>query len=399
MNDSIHGLIADDDDFMTPTKNVGLKIMDDAMSELAKLNYVQNRFAKHICDNVDTKNTITFRASPNLLKFVLDVTNEYEKKAIRDIGFGSVIKFKIDMIPKALGRWLVDHFDANTCSLMYRNTKLEITGKSVHEILGVPNGNIKINLVSRASNKGEYTKLVMGESIKMGTANYQFMSSIKSLKDVNNMDWCGYIVECLKKTKINWNGRWNFNGPMTFLALFYVHSTTMGKGKENRNVPAIRYWNSEMLRAREKEDLESGRMRYVGEIPAETSIKVEKVEYIASNGDNHKDANTSRIRKLEKIPCETMSVLTSEFEKIVNMFVKIDGVIGKRLNICPGDPFIGNFMMTISDKMKETSQSYLKRADEVFNIISDVGHLTTTGKGGQPKTLIFESPTFLTEVE
>ena len=41
----------------------------------------------------------------------------------------------------------------------------------------------------------------MGESIKMGTAKYQFMSYIKSLKDVNNMDWCGYIVECLNKQR------------------------------------------------------------------------------------------------------------------------------------------------------------------------------------------------------
>ncbi|GJX76254.1 hypothetical protein Tco_0323065 [Tanacetum coccineum] len=250
MNESNHDLIADDD-FMTPTKNLGLRITDDAMCELAKPNYVTNQFATHIGDDVDTKNTITFRASPNVLKFVLDVTND-----------------------------------------------------------------------------------VMGESIKMGTANYQFMSSIKSIKDVDNMDWCGYIVECLKKTKTNWNGRGNFNGPMTFLALFYVHSTTMRKVKEIRNIPAIWYWNSKMLRKREKEDLESGgfalkpwldlgkkkenhvrdtntigRMRYADEIRAETSIKVEKdvVECITTKVDSHKDANTSGIRKLEIMPCESNS--------------------------------------------------------------------------------------------
>ncbi|GJX82624.1 hypothetical protein Tco_0332105 [Tanacetum coccineum] len=64
MNDSNHGLVANDDNFNSPTKNVGFKIMDDAMRELSKPN------------DVDTKKTITFRASPNVLKFVLDVTNE-----------------------------------------------------------------------------------------------------------------------------------------------------------------------------------------------------------------------------------------------------------------------------------------------------------------------------------
>lgn len=158
MNDANH-VLNSDDDFMTPTKNVGLKLMDDAMREVAKHNYVSNQFATHNGDDLDTKNTITFRASPNVLKLVLDVTNDYEKKAIRDMGFCDLIKFIIDIIPKALGRWLVDHFDANTCSLIHNNTKLEITGKFVHDILRVPNGNIKINLVSRGSNKGEYTQL------------------------------------------------------------------------------------------------------------------------------------------------------------------------------------------------------------------------------------------------
>ncbi|GJU78723.1 hypothetical protein Tco_1275793 [Tanacetum coccineum] len=270
--------------------------MDDAMRELAKLNYVQNRFAKHICDNVDTKNTITFRASLNLLKFVLDVTNEYEKKAIRDMGFGSVIKFKIDMIPKALGRWLVDHFDSNTCILMYRNTKLEITGKFVHEILWVPDGSIKINLVSRASNAS--------------TLN------------------CG---------KINLVER-----------LFYVHSTTMGKGKENRNVPAIRYWNSEMLRAREKEDLESG--GFILKTQLDSGKKKENLV-----------CDTGTIYRAEE---EFASVLTSEFEKIVNMFVKIDGVIGKRLKICP-------------DKTRvpfERSDERPEHPKEVYPPILDITH-------------------------
>ncbi|GKC61505.1 hypothetical protein Tco_1089103 [Tanacetum coccineum] len=340
MNESNHDLNADDD-FMTPTKNVGLRITDDAMCELAKPNYVTNQFATHIGDDVDTKNTITFRASSNVLKFMLDVTNEYEKKAIRDMGFGSLIKFKIDMIPKALGRWLVDHFDANTCSLMYCNTKLEITGKFVQDILGVPNGKIKINLVSRASNKGEYTKM--------------------------------------------WKNQ--FGGE------------------------AIWYWSSEMLRKREKEDLESGgfalkprldlgkkkenhvrdtstigRMRYADEIRAETSIKVEKdvVECITTKVDSHKDANTSGIRKLEIMPRESnneefMSVLTSEFDKIVNMFVKIDGMMEKRLKICPGDPFIGNFMLR--ELFHEGKKCFLEMEKfAVVDILGQVGQLNEAYK-------------------
>ena len=67
--------------------------------------------------------------------------------------------------------------------------------------------------------------------------------------------------------------------------------------------------------------------------------------------------------------------------------------------MCPGDPFIGNFMLMISDKLKDTSESYLKRADEVIKVIGNVGHLATPGKSSQLKTPIFESPNILKEVD
>ncbi|GJT70618.1 hypothetical protein Tco_1029904 [Tanacetum coccineum] len=167
----------------------------------------------------------------------------------------------------------------------------------------------------------------------------------------------------------------------------------MGKGKEKRNVPAIHYLNYEMLRIREKEDLESGgfmlktridlgkrkenlvrdietigRMRYVDEAQAETSIKVERVDCNSTKVDNHKDANTFGMRKLEIMPCksnneEFASVLTSEFDKILSMFVKIDGVMEKRLKICPGDPFIRNFMVKMDDP-NISMEEYIRLEEE-----------------------------------
>nr|GEX31864.1 retrovirus-related Pol polyprotein from transposon TNT 1-94 [Tanacetum cinerariifolium] len=145
-----------------------------------------------------------------------------------------------------------------------------------------------------------------------------------------------------------------------------------------------------------------GKLKAKGDIGVFVGYSKESATFRITTNELIMNSSTTNVKtpiNEEVFHEEFASVLTSEFEKVVNMFVKIDGVIEKRLKICLGDPFIRNFMMTISDKMKETSQLYLKRADEVFNIIRNVRHLTTTRKGGQPKTPIFESPTFLKEIE
>ncbi|MFS7909953.1 hypothetical protein Hanom_Chr02g00100651 [Helianthus anomalus] len=43
--------------------------------------------------------------------------------------------------------------------------------------------------------------------------------------DIPNMDWCSYVITCLKRTKEEWNGTEPYNGPLTFLAvrLFTVY--------------------------------------------------------------------------------------------------------------------------------------------------------------------------------
>ncbi|GJR30495.1 hypothetical protein Tco_1106727 [Tanacetum coccineum] len=44
---------------------------------------------------------------------------------------------------------------------------------------------------------------------------------LKKGTDIKKLDWCGYLLKCLKRTKTLWNGAL-FNGPLTFLTVLYA---------------------------------------------------------------------------------------------------------------------------------------------------------------------------------
>ncbi|GKB85080.1 hypothetical protein Tco_0957352, partial [Tanacetum coccineum] len=44
---------------------------------------------------------------------------------------------------------------------------------------------------------------------------------LKKGTDIKKLDWCGYLLKCLKRTKTLWKGGL-FNGPSTFLTVLYA---------------------------------------------------------------------------------------------------------------------------------------------------------------------------------
>uniref|UniRef100_A0A803MX14 Uncharacterized protein n=1 Tax=Chenopodium quinoa TaxID=63459 RepID=A0A803MX14_CHEQI len=63
--------------------------------------------------------TLHSRMSPSSIVQVMEsvLLSQNQLKAVRDIGFGSMEFLKVTQLPLLLGLWLVQHFDAKTCSL------------------------------------------------------------------------------------------------------------------------------------------------------------------------------------------------------------------------------------------------------------------------------------------
>ncbi|GJU19627.1 ulp1 protease family, C-terminal catalytic domain-containing protein [Tanacetum coccineum] len=128
-------------------------------------------------------------------------------------------------------------------------TALQITRRSVHDIFGFPMGNIKVEDITRAdirnnitrewrrqypiAPKGEIQRVFLGalvkqikkereggrmfkmnllvllmtllaEGITNGTSNQNILPCLNNIEDISNMDWCGYLLKCLRKSKLNW---------------------------------------------------------------------------------------------------------------------------------------------------------------------------------------------------
>ncbi|PWA89648.1 ulp1 protease family, C-terminal catalytic domain-containing protein [Artemisia annua] len=212
------------------------------------------------------------------------------------MGFASLLDLKINIIPSRLGQHVVQSFDESTMSMKHWRGDIKITKESVKEILGFPCGGLKINLPERvksddacikswrrqfnklqkdtikvkpksvveklreAKNKGQLFKInlvvliatVLFEAMKDGTSNQRILYSISSNHDkINEMDWCGYLIDCLKKCKKEWNPnnkKSYYCGPLTFLTLFYVQKIDCNFMNIDYSQPALKTWNTELLR-------------------------------------------------------------------------------------------------------------------------------------------------------
>ncbi|XP_076898777.1 uncharacterized protein LOC143552442 [Bidens hawaiensis] len=205
---------------------------------------------------------------------------------IKDMGFESIKSFRIDNILSGLGRWLLVNYDHNRNELKIGSHIIKITPSKVHAVLGVPMGEIPV-YEKRNVGKGDvirnkwrkqfvqnhitvkpvinklksYTKggtlfklnflvlynTIMGETTKCADVNHKFLSSIINEGDISSMNWCSYIITCLKKTKEGWNGIEPYNGPLTFLAVLYAHELQLKSSLENVMIPTIQYVTTDSL--------------------------------------------------------------------------------------------------------------------------------------------------------
>lgn len=147
------------------------------------------------------------------------------------------------------------------------NGTINVTKEAIYDMLGVPIGGSKIEVVNRSDHddvitstwKSQFEKGIirptdvlkrigkstgrefilnflvlfatcMAEGNKLGSCNLKFLPFITKDVQIQSLDWCGYIYDCLKVSKVKWNrganGRF-YSGPLTILMvnlffMFYI---------------------------------------------------------------------------------------------------------------------------------------------------------------------------------
>ncbi|PWA97365.1 hypothetical protein CTI12_AA025680 [Artemisia annua] len=219
---------------------------------------------------------------------------DMRKKTLKDIGFERFINFSITKLPGSLLYHVVHKFHPPSMELRLEKGSIKIMKQRIHDMLGVPMGNTKLEDLEPRDNddpfiaewEGQYShvKKITPAAISteitssfdadfiftinfltlfastMGTVDKGakvFPTVLKHVKEndvISDIDWCGYILECLRNSKNNWEKAVTkgdfYYGPAIFLCLLYLDSTNFTKFQVMRHRPAMRSWNTQAMRKR-----------------------------------------------------------------------------------------------------------------------------------------------------
>ncbi|GKC07585.1 hypothetical protein Tco_0999195, partial [Tanacetum coccineum] len=221
------------------------------------------------------------------------------------IGFGCLYGINIGDLPGRLNHLVLNSlvFDNDSVCMNLKRGSIKIDSKRVHDMFGIPEGGTP--LLSLEETEGDLLKdwwaqfgdvrdpklmkdvrtndiahqivkstaidfmfkmnflvLVTNTLAKnentMGHISLDVLKRFREDTPVQSIDWCGYIFDCLKKSKIpKGDGRF-YNGPMLFLTLLYLDSTKLESLPHVRSRPAIKDWNYTFMKNRLEHEIEKG---------------------------------------------------------------------------------------------------------------------------------------------
>ncbi|PWA98161.1 ulp1 protease family, C-terminal catalytic domain-containing protein [Artemisia annua] len=244
----------------------------------------------------------TFRSSPRDVVKILERLTDTQKQNVKEIGFESLLddNFNINTTPTKLGYWVVEQFDHVTCTIkMGDGRAILITAKMIKDMMGIPMGGTAVTEVRFATTEhplivrwrhtydypddrftlskvvekllvehhtGLEFKLnflvavmsILGDCTKNGLVNQKFIQCIEKEEDIKNMDWCTYLLETMKKSKAEYTRTSGFGGPLLLMVLLYLNSTVSEEVEVDLESPAIKAWDTQKLKKREKQEINMG---------------------------------------------------------------------------------------------------------------------------------------------
>ncbi|GJS63140.1 peptidase C48, SUMO/sentrin/Ubl1 [Tanacetum coccineum] len=220
---------------------------------------------------------------------------------LSEVGFNSFHNLAIDEIPSRVGRFCVANFNSFTYKLsLDSGDSIHVTPSKIHDILGIPVGGISLFSLEARPVEHEFvkswvdqfspkplkkirvgdiaSKLIFAHEVDFlfkvnfltlftntigrvaglkGEICLDVVRRLREDSDISKIDWCGYIHSCLEDSEIPKKRTVQYLGPFLFLILLYFDSTKFDGFPVVRTRPAIRAWNSTLMRQREKLELDA----------------------------------------------------------------------------------------------------------------------------------------------
>ncbi|XP_035830847.1 uncharacterized protein LOC110869443 [Helianthus annuus] len=302
IKEAAHGTTIDDsdDDFDNPPwkktrSGAGQKVVEKtqqpayATSIKDSKTHKKRQPVKNYIPLADGK--LTMRLALKHMGELMESLNENQRGAVRNIGFGSILSFRMGPIPSTLSWWLVNNYDTKTRVLNCGSHHIQITEELVHDVFGVPRGNEEIKEVARAradfhevvaewkaqfeSDPARLTPVqfktymqgqqasgrifvlnfllfyntLLGETTTNSSINMKFLPALHRGKDIKSFNWCEYMIRCLDRTVEAWTPKEPFLGPMPLLVAALIRDQKIYKEGEQRAAHLIEDINDDDIEA------------------------------------------------------------------------------------------------------------------------------------------------------
>nr|GEV66321.1 ulp1 protease family, C-terminal catalytic domain-containing protein [Tanacetum cinerariifolium] len=239
------------------------KIVDESSTGF-KVTTTSSKGKKHkknikIFDENKKINKIRTRTTPTTLFNAMALLNVDRKKCLYEMGFGSLIGMAIHELPGMLGFYVIDNLDTKTNVLSLTDNSILVNSQSVHDILEIPMGgcsleslesrspddpfikewfsqfgdkndvrpNVITDVIISTNDADKFFKMnflmlfanTMGLCETLGVCNMNILKKIRDDVCIEKIDWCSYIIKCLKESKqkrVNPETH-HYTGPLTFM--------------------------------------------------------------------------------------------------------------------------------------------------------------------------------------
>ena len=191
----------------------------------------------------------------------LQTLRPVQKACLEQMGFEGLLDMKLDGIPSKIGFYVVDNFNPETMEIKLKNSRILITKQLIGELLGIRNegrdimddeivndggviaswseqfqegkdkttgilkGLIRKSKVADLNFKLNFIVLftsLMGGVKGKGILYSSVLNHIHTETDLSIINWCDYVLRCLKTCKEGWNREMSnsyFLGPLSLLTV------------------------------------------------------------------------------------------------------------------------------------------------------------------------------------
>ncbi|KAL4579734.1 hypothetical protein LXL04_015898 [Taraxacum kok-saghyz] len=252
----------------------------------SKINRLSKRKKPKIPIKKHDMVSLRTRLSPKKFYDVVASLNNEQKHSVREMGLGSLLKIATNGITGKLARFVVNSFNPN-------DMKMHLPKGLVHDLLGLPMGGELLYCIQHCAAdlpalvewKAQFAKAVIRptdleekfaesadsgvlfnmnfillfintlcELNKNGSCKTSALPHLLSVVQTKAINWCAYVVNCLKVSKTTWDDNDKddyFCGPLLFLLLAYLQFMRNLKNTP-RQTPALHLWDLGTMIQRER---------------------------------------------------------------------------------------------------------------------------------------------------